>query len=339
MFANLILAADPDISSQIMLYVLPLVGSIMLTYAIFSLVRDLRKPDVKRVQDRLREKSGFDGDSNAEKAVKASILRQKKEAESLIAGALSKLSVIGALQRMLDQANVHFSATSVLINLTGLGACGYIACYFLKQELWISISVALGLVLLPLLVVFIMRKIRLNRFLNQLPDVFELMSQALRAGHSLPNAVLVISQQLSDPVRSEFARVFHEQNLGIKIEDALKGMAKRIGMMDVNFFVTAVCIQRQTGGDLAEVLDNISGVIRERIKLFGMVKALTAEGRLSGWVLLALPIVVFVLELVVNPNYADKLLSTEIGNYMLITGAVMQLLGLAMIQKIVNIKV
>lgn len=339
MYANLILAADPDISSQIMLYVLPLVGSIMLTYAIFSLVRDLRKPDVKRVQDRLREKSGFDGDSNAEKAVKASILRQKKEAESLIAGALSKLSVIGALQRMLDQANVHFSATSVLINLTGLGACGYIACHFLNQELWISISVALGLVLVPLLVVFVMRKIRLNRFLNQLPDVFELMSQALRAGHSLPNAVLVISQQLSDPVRSEFARVFHEQNLGIKIEDALKGMAKRIGMMDVNFFVTAVCIQRQTGGDLAEVLDNISGVIRERIKLFGMVKALTAEGRLSGWVLLALPIVVFVLELVVNPNYADKLLSTEIGNYMLITGAVMQLLGLAMIQKIVNIKV
>ncbi|MBK8268704.1 MAG: type II secretion system F family protein [Planctomycetes bacterium] len=340
MSENLIIAADSGMMDQVWLYVLPLVGSIMLTYAIFSLVRDLRKPDNRRVQDRLREKGGgFDGDAATEKAVKASILRQRKEAQSIIAQALSKLSVIGGLQRMLDQANLNFGATTVLINLTGLASIGYIACYFLKMDMWISITAAAGLFFLPLLVVFFIRKIRLNKFLNQLPDVFELMSQALRAGHSLPNAILVISQQLSDPVRSEFARVFHEQNLGIKIEESLKNMAKRIGMMDVNFFVTAVCIQRQTGGDLAEVLDNISGVIRERIKLFGMVKALTAEGRLSGWVLLALPIVVFILELVVNPNYANKLLETEIGNYMLITGAVMQLLGLAMIQKIVNIKV
>lgn len=339
MISYLMLAADSGMMSQVWLYVLPLVGSILLSYAIFSLVRDLRKPDTRRVQDRLREKSGFDGDAATEKAVKASILRQKKEAQSFIAQTLSKLSIIGALQRMLDQANLNFGATTVLINLIGLSAAAYIGCYFLKVDLWISISVAFGIFLLPLVVIFVMRKIRLNRFLNQLPDVFELMSQALRAGHSLPNAILVISQQLNDPVRSEFARVFHEQNLGIKIEEALKNMAKRIGMMDVNFFVTAVCIQRQTGGDLAEVLDNISGVIRERIKLFGMVKALTAEGRLSGWVLLALPIVVFILELVVNPNYANKLIETEIGNYMLITGAVMQLLGLAMIQKIVNIKV
>lgn len=324
---------------QLTFYVLPLIGSVMLTYAIFSLVRDLRKPDNRRVQDRLREKSGNMGDDAAEKAVKASILRQKREAESIFAQAMSKLSVIGGLQRMLDQANIPWGATAFLLNLVGGAAVAYIACYFLKTEIWLTISVSLGVLMLPILVIFIMRKIRLNKFLNQLPDVFELMSQGLRAGHSLPNAILIISQQLTDPVKSEFARVFHEQNLGIKIEEALKNMAKRIGMMDVNFFVTAVCIQRQTGGDLAEVLDNISGVIRERIKLFGMVKALTAEGRLSGWVLLALPIVVFILEMVVNPAYSDKLLKTEIGNYMLITGAVMQLLGLAMIQKIVNIKV
>ncbi len=334
------LAQSSGATEMIMFYALPLVGSVMLSFAIFSLVRDLRKPDTRRVQDRLRERSsGFDGDLAAEKAAKASILRQKREASSYLTLTLSKLSIIGAMQKMLDQANLQLGATTVLINLIGLSALSYIACYFLQVDLWLTISVSVGVVLIPLLVVFIIRKVRLNRFLNQLPDVFELMSQALRAGHSLPNAILIISQQLNDPVRSEFARVFHEQNLGIKIEDSLKNMAKRIGMMDVNFFVTAVCIQRQTGGDLAEVLDNISGVIRERIKLFGMVKALTAEGRLSGWVLLALPIVVFALEMVVNPSYADKLLQTEIGNYMLITGAVMQLLGLAMIQKIVNIKV
>lgn len=319
--------------------ILPLIGSVMLTYSIFSLVRDLRKPESRKVTDRLRDDSGSHSDNSAEKAAKASIMRQKRELESSFAATLAKLSIISAMQRMLDQASIPWSAARTLIHLVGAAAVGAGICHFLKVDLWITITVAVCVMLLPILVIFIMRKIRLNKFLNQLPDVFELMSQALRAGHSLPNAILVISQQLPDPVRSEFARVFHEQNLGLKVEDALKNMAKRIGMMDVNFFVTAVCIQRQTGGDLAEVLDNISAVIRDRIKLFGMVKALTAEGRLSGWVLLALPIVVFVLELVVNPQYAEKLTDTEMGQYMLITGAVMQLMGLAMIQKIVNIKV
>ncbi len=321
------------------LMLMPLVGSVLITYAIFSLVKDLRKADVRRVSDRLRENEGGTDDARVQKATRASILRQKREAESAIAAALARLSIIAALQRMLDQANLPWSATRTLIHLTGLSALGFIITYFLQLDLWVSISVSFGIMVVPLVVIFIRRKMRLNKFLNQLPDVFELMSQALRAGHSLPNAILVISQQLSDPVRSEFARVFHEQNLGIKVEDALKNMAKRVGMMDVNFFVTAVCIQRQTGGDLAEVMDNISGVIRDRIKLFGMVKALTAEGRLSGWVLLALPMVVFVLEMVVNPQYAEKLIDTQMGQYMLIAGAVMQLMGLAMIQKIVNIKV
>lgn len=320
------------------IYLLPLVGSVMLSFAIFSLVRDLRKPESRRVSDRLREDSGST-DKSVEKATRASILRQKREMESSIAATLAKMSIIAALQRMLDQANIPWSAARTLIHLVGISAIAGAAAHFAKLDLWISISLSVGLLILPIVVIFILRKIRLNKFLNQLPDVFELMSQALRAGHSLPNAILLISQQLSDPVRSEFARVFHEQNLGIKVDDALKNMAKRIGMMDVNFFVTAVCIQRQTGGDLAEVLDNISSVIRDRIKLFGMVKALTAEGRLSGWVLLALPMVVFVLEMVVNPEYASKLTDTEMGQYMLIAGAVMQIMGLAMIQKIVNIKV
>lgn len=333
------LLAQSSTMTQVGMVALPLVGSVLLTYAVFSLVKDLRKVETRRVSDRLRENDGGMTEQSVEKATRASILRQKREAESALAAAMAKMSIIAALQRMLDQANLPWSASRTLIHLVGLSAVSFIATYFAKLDLWISISLAIGVIVLPLIVIFIRRKMRLNKFLNQLPDVFELMSQALRAGHSLPNAILLISQQLPDPVRSEFARVFHEQNLGIKVEDALRGMAKRIGMMDVSFFVTAVCIQRQTGGDLAEVLDNISGVIRERIKLFGMVKALTAEGRLSGWVLLALPIVVFVLEMVVNPNYAEKLIDTEMGQYMLIAGAIMQILGLAMIQKIVNIKV
>jgi len=335
----LIIAQDSGFMDQFGLYILPLIGSVMLSYAIFSLIRDLRKVETSRVSDRLRERGDTSPESAAERAARKSILREKKGANSLISAGLSKLSVISALQQILDQANLPWAATTMLINLVGMGSLAYIGGYFLKFDLWICLTASACVILLPLGVIFIKRQMRLNKFLNQLPDVFELMSGSLRAGHSLANSILVISEQLPDPVRSEFARVFHEQNLGIKIEDALKNMAKRIGMMDVNFFVTAVVIQRQTGGDLAEVLDNISGVIRDRIKLFGMVKALTAEGRLSGWVLLGLPIVVFVMELVVNPEYAAKLTDTPIGQQMLIAGAVMQLLGLALIKKIVNIKV
>lgn len=333
-----IIAQDAGLIDPYGLYALPLVGSVMLTYAIFSLVRDLRKVDEKKITNRLREREGG-MDPSTEDAVKASILRQQRQTSGSLSAAMSRFSLIAGLQKMLDQANVPWAAGTTLINLVGLGALAFIGSYFLKLDMWVCITLGLSLILVPLVGIYVKRKMRLNKFLNQLPDVFELMSQGLRAGHSLANAIMLVSQQMQDPVRSEFARVFHEQNLGIKIEDALKNMGERVGLMDVRFFVTAVLIQRQTGGDLAEVLDNISGVIRERLKLFGMVKALTAEGRLSGWVLLALPIVVFVLELVVNPAYANQLLDTEVGQYMLIAGGVMQLLGLAMIQKIVNIKV
>ena len=144
---------------------------------------------------------------------------------------------------------------------------------------------------------------------------------------------------MPDPAGTEFGRVFHEQNLGIKIEDALKSMAERVDILDVRFFVTAVLIQRQTGGDLAEVLDKISKVIRGRIELFGEVKTLTAEGRLSGWTLLALPAVVFAALQVLNPDYAAVLIYQPEGRMMLIAAGVMQLMGMAMIHKIVNIKV
>ncbi|MBN2561490.1 MAG: type II secretion system F family protein [Phycisphaerae bacterium] len=327
------------LSDQAWMYAVPLVGSVFLAFAIFNLIGDLRKTESKKIAQRLRGDFGSLSSSASERAAKESILRKQRRESGGLGALISRFGFVSSLQKMLDEANVPWSATTLLVNLTGLGALLYIGAYVASAAQWVCICAATSALLLPLLLIFVKRKMRLNKFMNQLPDVFELMSQGLRAGHSLASAIMLISQQLPDPVATEFARVFHEQNLGIKIEDALKNMAKRVGLMDVRFFVTAVLIQRQTGGDLAEVLDNISGVIRERIKLFGTVKALTAEGRLSGWVLLALPVVVFVMELWVNPDYANVLLEEELGQYMLIGAGVAQLLGLAMIQKIVNIKV
>lgn len=338
MIERLIIAEGDESMSEMGLYVLPLLGSIMLTYAIFNLIRDLRRKEARRVSARLRGHDGM-GESDSERAAKESILRRTHEATGVLGSMLIRFRFVSGLQSILEQANLPWSATAFLVNLLGISALIYIGCYFMQMPQWLGASGAASALVLPLIVINFKRKMRLNKFLNQLPDVFDLMGQALRAGHSLANAVMIVGQQLPDPVGTEFARVFHEQNLGIKIEDALSSMAKRVGLLDVRFFVTAVLIQRQTGGDLAEILDNISVVIRDRIKLFGMVKALTAEGRLSGWVLLALPIVCLGMELVVNPQYANLLLYEETGHYMLAAATVSQLLGLAMIRKIVNIKV
>src|SRR5205823_3459480 len=144
---------------------------------------------------------------------------------------------------------------------------------------------------------------RLKKFASQLPDALELVARALRAGHSLAAGMHVVAEEMPSPIADEFGRVYEEQNLGIAIEESLESMCGRVPNLDLRFFVTSVAIQRQTGGDLAEILDKIGYVIRERYRILGQVKALTAEGRLSGIVLIALPFVLFLVMLHVQPTY------------------------------------
>jgi tight adherence protein B len=196
-----------------------------------------------------------------------------------------------------------------------------------------------AIIIVPWLYLLVRRRRRMAKLVQQLPDVFELLGQALRAGHSLASGIQLVGEQMPDPAGTEFALVFHEQNLGIKIEESLLNMSNRVDQLDVRFFVTAVLIQRTTGGNLAEILDKLGSVIRQRVELFGQVKALTAEGRLSGWVLLALPVIVFFVTLYLNPDYAGQLIYDKDGKMMLYAAIGMQLMGMAMIRKIVNIKV
>ena len=183
------------------------------------------------------------------------------------------------------------------------------------------------------------RRSRLNKFASQLPDAMELVARALRAGHSLAAGMHVVAEEMPPPVSDEFGRVYEEQNLGIALEDAMKGMCDRVPNLDLRFFVTSVAIQRQTGGDLAEILDKIGYVIRERYRILGAVKALTAEGRLSGVVLIALPFVLFLVMLHIKPDYVAMLWSEPIGIQMSLFALGMQVLGALVIKKIVDIKV
>ncbi len=191
----------------------------------------------------------------------------------------------------------------------------------------------------PFLWLYWKRASRLKAFAGQLPESMELVARALRAGHSLAAGMHVVAEEMPQPVAKEFGRVYEEQNLGIQLEDALKNMCDRVPNLDLKFFVTSVAIQRQTGGDLAEILDRIGYVIRERYKILGQVRALTAEGRLSGIVLIALPIGLFLLMLWMKPEYIALLWTDSIGIKMSIGAIVLMIIGAYSIKKIIDIKV
>ena len=173
---------------------------------------------------------------------------------------------------------------------------------------------------------------------DQLPEVLDFLARVLRAGHSLATGLQMGADELPDPLASEFRLAYGQHGLGEPLDVVLKRMAARVGTKDFAFFVTAVLIQRTTGGDLAEVLTNISGMIRARIRLKQHVKAITAQGRYVGYILLVLPIVFFMILWSINPQYAGILLHTKEGLYVLVTAVVLQLLGLVSIRRIVNVK-
>jgi tight adherence protein B len=307
----------------------------LLSYGIFQVIVESKTSSRKKMQDRLR------GKVKKKQQTPESIIRRggMDQTVSFADSVIGKFAFVPKVQRMLDQGDVAWSAAQTLMNLAGIAVLVAVALVVLHYSILAAVGCGFGIFLMPLFWLNMRRTRRINKLAAQLPDVFDMMGQALRAGHSLAGAIQLIYEQVPPPIATEFAQVYHEQNLGIKIEDALQSMADRVDSLDVKFFVTAVMIQRQTGGDLAEVLDNISNVIRGRIELAGLVRGLTAEGRLSGWVLLAMPVLVFVAVTQFNPEYAAPMLEEPIGQTMLMVAGGMQLLGLAMIRWIVNIKV
>jgi tight adherence protein B len=174
---------------------------------------------------------------------------------------------------------------------------------------------------------------------NQLPEALDFLSRILRAGHSLSTGLQMMGEELPEPIASEFTRCYHQHSLGQPLENCLKEMSARVDSTDFAFFVTAVLIQRQTGGDLSEVLNNISGMIRQRIRLQANVKAKTAEGRFTGYILVAFPMVMFLLSNAINPQYAGVMIRTPIGLTLLGVAGGMMMFGLLAIRKITTVRV
>jgi tight adherence protein B len=243
------------------------------------------------------------------------------------------------LNLLYEQADVSISFQQFLVVVGGLAVAGAVVPVAFRLPLY---TIPLGsafLAVMPFAWLLRRKKRRIHQFVASMPEAVELISRALRAGHGLASGLRLVAEEMKGPVADEFHRVFEEQNLGIPIELALRNMADRIPVMDVRFFVIAVIIQRATGGDLAEVLDKIGRLIRQRFELFGHVKSLTAEGRLSGAVLLAMPPGLLAFLAFVNYDYVSVLFNTPIGVKMLTFTAVLQVVGAWSIKQIISIKV
>lgn len=244
-----------------------------------------------------------------------------------------------SLQKIIVQADCHIRASTLFGIGMVLAILASTASWMAGVKPIFAPIAGLILFLVPFAWLLNKRRSRMAAFAGQLSDALELVARALRAGHSLAAGMHVVAEEMPSPIADEFNRVYEEQNLGIPIEEAMRSMCDRVPNLDLRFFVTSVLIQRQTGGDLSEILDKIGYVIRERFRILGQVKALTAEGRLSGIILIALPFGLFLLMLHIKPDYVEKLWTHELGIKMSVAALIAQILGALVIKKIVNIKV
>lgn len=280
-------------------------------------------------------------------AGKKTVSTIKEEAGSLFEsafedapGAIEKaLAGFFDIRLLIEQADVEMTVPKFAALSVGLFAAGTILPAIIGLPLVLCPLVGLLLIPLPYMYLLFMRKRRWARFGRQLPEALELMARGLRAGHSLQASFQLVGEETSDPLGTEFTRVFEEQNLGVTIEEAMKSLTGRIPNLDLQFFATAVTLQRQTGGDLAEILDKIGHLVRERFKIYGQIQALTGEGRLSGIVLLAMPPALLLLMLKLNKDYIMLLFTDPMGQKMLGATVFLQLAGAFVIKKIIDIKV
>ena len=242
------------------------------------------------------------------------------------------------LRTFLQQADVSLTPSKFITISLILAGAGLVLVPVCQAPLLFA-PLGAGLGVLPFLYVFLKRKSRLASFAKALPEALELISRALRAGHSLASGFRLVAEEMPKPISTEFGHCYEAQNLGQTLEAAIEEMTERVPNLDLRFFATAVILQRQTGGDLAEIMDKIGYIVRERFKIYGQIQALTGEGRLSGVVLLALPPVLAVVMLYLNPKYMMLLVTDPMGQQMLAGAIVMQVVGALVIRKIINIKV
>lgn len=267
--------------------------------------------------------------------VRIEIFRQTPSLERLFV----RIPVLRNLEQMIDHAGLKMTVNNFLLVAVASTVTAVAASYAITRKPAVALLAAGFVIIAGLIGLRILKARRLNKFTEQLPDVLNMISRSLRAGHSLTNAIELVGQESADPARELFKTAYEQQKLGLRITDCLANMVNRIDCIDLRYFTTAITINSEVGGNLSEILDKLADTIRERLKIKRQVRVYTAQGRMSGYVLGALPIFTFLLLQVMMPGYTDVLLKEKAGNVMLGMAITAQILGFIMIKKIITIRV
>ncbi len=308
----------------------------------FSIIALLTRPSAfeKTVEGRIAKLRGgrlprLKTPDEPAKIVKATRLSQLDWVDDC----LQNLAIAHSIQLLIAQAESSWTVPGVLASTAMLAASGYALAWYELPNWYVDALLALVLAVFPYCILRFQRARRLREFNRHLPEAIDLMSRALRAGHSLPAAIEIVGEECPEPVRSEFREVYRQQNFGLPAREALLQLAQRIPLPELSFVVTAMLLQKETGGNLVEILDRTTTVIRERLRMQGEIRIYTAQGRLTGWILSVLPIVMFFLLSLANRGYTRVLLDDPMGRKLVYTGLVLMVLGGLIIRKIVDVKV
>jgi tight adherence protein B len=252
---------------------------------------------------------------------------------------LVRVQAATQFKRILDQADLHITVTRLFMFAMMAGILAGLAASIVTISILVTVFAGLVGFSIPFVHVFWTRQRRFDAFLEHLPDTLDLMSRALQGGHAFSEALHMVSTEMPEPIATEFRKTYEEQNLGLSLKLALENLAERMPLLDLRLCVTAIMIQRETGGNLAEILEKVSYTIRERFRIMGDLKTLTTSSRMSAWLLCGLPIFVALAVTVMNPDYMSILWKDPRGHKLIAAALFMQGTGMLVIRKILNIKI
>ena len=302
---------------------------------LFYAYKTIRNPDRKKIRKRLK---AFSYEENKNEL--PDILRKKILSDIPILHKIL-LNIPGRqyLDRLLQQANTEYRLGTFIFLAIFLAGAGFFISYLMSNNKILAIIISFILAGTPYFYLYLKKKKRLEKFQRQLPEGLELIARSLKAGHAFPSSMKMVSDEFDDPLGPEFDITLHEINFGVNVPDALKNLAKRVDCPDLKYFVISVILQRETGGNLAEIIEGLSYIIRERFKLYGKIRTLAAEGKISAIILCSLPLFIMLVLHFTSPTYIHQLFSDPAGKILMGIAAFMMLMGILVMKKMVNIKV
>jgi tight adherence protein B len=323
-------------NSLFMVVVLVFVAVLLLLEGFYLMWKSYKGPEARKLEKRLQALSGSGDATPQAKVLKERMLSDVPALQRL----LLRVPRAQVLDQLILQSGLDWTVSKLLLGCSALGVAGFAAAVgFAHQSEPFGLIPGAALALAPLVFLHHRRAKRLKRIEAQLPEALDLMTRALRAGHAFSSGLQMIGEEMTEPIASEFRIVHDEVNFGVSLQQALTNLSERIPLTDLRYFVVAVLIQRDSGGNLTEVLGNLSRLIRERLKLLAKVRVLSSEGRLSAWVLGVMPFALAGMMNVVNPEFMSLLWTDPIGVGIIKHMLILMAIGVLILRHIVRIRV